>query len=433
MSENITFPNDPPVDGDQFTIGNTTYAWDSAPGVWRAFVTAASSSGGGGGGGTGDWISDFSAASVANAVTQYTAEPIATFSNFAEDTWVFLEATHGTYVTFDNDGNAMTVQVGYVGTDGLVQEMLIASAVAGNTSLTNLSRSISTTAGLVTNNGNSSVGLIFAPAGSSIVPDAASVAAGNASGEALTCRTWPAGGAGGSSTTVNIGGSGGGLSLPTNDEILEQTITTSGTLVAGDFTGTGPAWVVVSGGAGGSAGCGSNGGGGGAGSGGDGGAYAFFLDDVMDLVGGVLTAGAGGAGGAFIFGAIDPGVTICNDGTNGSTTTFVIDGTTITCTGGIRGRGSSASATNGTDGTSSASGGTPPTELTITELNEAIDAYWQDFVIANQSTGALTIASFLASLDGAQGPAGVFQNTTANVPPGGGGQNGGLYILYQNQ
>lgn len=228
-------------------------------------------------------------------------------------------------------------------------------------------------------------------------------------------------------------GGGGGLSLPTNDEILEQTITTSGTLAAGDFTGTGPAWVVVSGGAGGAAGCGSNGGTGGAGKGGNGGAYAFFLNNITDLVGGVLTAGAGGAGGAFIPGAIDPGVTICNDGANGATTTFVINGTTITCTGGVRGRGSGAGGTDGADGTSSAVGGTPPTELTITELNEDIDAYWIDFVIANSMTGALTIASFLADLDGAQGPLGTFSSTTANVPPGGAGQAGGLYILYQNQ
>lgn len=49
MSENITFPNNPPQAGDQFTIGNTTYAWDTAPGIWRAFVTATSSSGAGSG------------------------------------------------------------------------------------------------------------------------------------------------------------------------------------------------------------------------------------------------------------------------------------------------------------------------------------------------------------------------------------------------
>ena len=44
--ESILFPNDPPQDGDQFTIGNTTYAWDPTPGIWRAVVTATSSSGG---------------------------------------------------------------------------------------------------------------------------------------------------------------------------------------------------------------------------------------------------------------------------------------------------------------------------------------------------------------------------------------------------
>ena len=49
--ESILFPNDPPQDGDQFTVGNTTYAWDPTPGIWRAFTTASSSGGGGGGGG----------------------------------------------------------------------------------------------------------------------------------------------------------------------------------------------------------------------------------------------------------------------------------------------------------------------------------------------------------------------------------------------
>ena len=49
--ENILFPNDPPQAGDQFTVGNTTYAWDPIPGIWRAFTTASSSGGGGGGGG----------------------------------------------------------------------------------------------------------------------------------------------------------------------------------------------------------------------------------------------------------------------------------------------------------------------------------------------------------------------------------------------
>lgn len=47
MAEQITFPNNPPQAGDQFTVGNTTFAWDATPGIWRAFTTASSSSTGG--------------------------------------------------------------------------------------------------------------------------------------------------------------------------------------------------------------------------------------------------------------------------------------------------------------------------------------------------------------------------------------------------
>ena len=54
--ENILFPNDPPQAGDQFTVGNTTYAWDPTPGIWRAFTTATSSSGGSGGGALLPWL-----------------------------------------------------------------------------------------------------------------------------------------------------------------------------------------------------------------------------------------------------------------------------------------------------------------------------------------------------------------------------------------
>ena len=53
--ESILFPNDPPHEGDQFPIGNTTYAWDPTPGIWRAFTTATSSSGGSGGGALLPW------------------------------------------------------------------------------------------------------------------------------------------------------------------------------------------------------------------------------------------------------------------------------------------------------------------------------------------------------------------------------------------
>ena len=54
--ENILFPNNPPQEGDQFTVGNTTYAWDPTPGIWRAFTTATSSSGGSGGGALLPWL-----------------------------------------------------------------------------------------------------------------------------------------------------------------------------------------------------------------------------------------------------------------------------------------------------------------------------------------------------------------------------------------
>ena len=60
--ERALFPNDPPQDGDQFTIGNTTYAWDPTPGIWRAFTTATSSSGGSGV--DPNWIPSFAANST---------------------------------------------------------------------------------------------------------------------------------------------------------------------------------------------------------------------------------------------------------------------------------------------------------------------------------------------------------------------------------
>lgn len=97
MAEQITFPNDPPQAGDQFTVGNTTFAWDGTPGLWRAFTTASSSNGGE----VGTtfyptaWGADGTAPTIvnANASTSYTA---------TEDIWFWAYGS-GTPQVGDNN------------------------------------------------------------------------------------------------------------------------------------------------------------------------------------------------------------------------------------------------------------------------------------------------------------------------------------------
>ncbi len=81
--ENILFPNNPPQEGDQFTVGNTTYAWDPTPGIWRAFTTA-TSSGGGGGLVLGEFFSQTVTASTTSLTLDHTGPA-----------WVFLTAGSG--------------------------------------------------------------------------------------------------------------------------------------------------------------------------------------------------------------------------------------------------------------------------------------------------------------------------------------------------
>ena len=82
--ENILFPNNPPQEGDQFTVGNTTYAWDPTPGIWRAFTTATSSSSGGGGLVLGEFFSQTVTASTTSLTLDHTGPA-----------WVFLTAGSG--------------------------------------------------------------------------------------------------------------------------------------------------------------------------------------------------------------------------------------------------------------------------------------------------------------------------------------------------
>ena len=95
MAENITYPpydamlagsttNDTWSDGTQFSIGNTTYAWDSTPGLWRAFTTATSSSSGGGGLVLGEFFSQTVTASTTSLTLDHTGPA-----------WVFLTAGSG--------------------------------------------------------------------------------------------------------------------------------------------------------------------------------------------------------------------------------------------------------------------------------------------------------------------------------------------------
>ena len=95
MAENITYPpydamlagsttNDTWSDGTQFSIGNTTYAWDSTPGLWRAFTTATSSSSGGGGLVLGEFFSQTVTTSTTSLTLDHTGPA-----------WVFLTAGSG--------------------------------------------------------------------------------------------------------------------------------------------------------------------------------------------------------------------------------------------------------------------------------------------------------------------------------------------------
>ena len=249
--------------------------------------------------------------------------------------------------------------------------------------------------------------------------------------------------AGGSSTTVNIGG-GAGLQLGVT---AKDTITTSTTITADDLTGTGPAWVLLGGGGGSGAVAQYNrvnSPSGSAGAGGAGGNYGFFINDSASLVGATFTAGASGTAQSNVGVNVGDGTTVIfgSDGTAGTTSTLVLDGTTYTCTGGGGGvRGNPGTA--GAAGTATATGGTPLDLIDVQTINTDIDTYWDGFIVVD-ATGDLRLGGNVpdAALTGSGGGAG---DAAFAVPQGrdgegpvravnsGSGSAGSLQIVYQNQ
>jgi len=113
MAENITYPPYDAMlagtsvlntwsDGTQFSIGNTTYAWDSTPGLWRAFTTATSSSGGGG-----SEFVNFDPRAVATSTNTLTAEGTLTAGENGAYGWFTASTLDRMTVTVTGDGSIM--------------------------------------------------------------------------------------------------------------------------------------------------------------------------------------------------------------------------------------------------------------------------------------------------------------------------------------
>ena len=422
MSENIEWPQDPPQDGDQITIGNTTFAWNDDPGIWVGFVNATTESGSGG---TTEDL--FTPASTTRVDLNSVTVPAGTWSM---------------HVGLNDNSNAYTLTLPTTNMVGLTASLsgsILGGFVFNGTNYDYAYTKEGTNNDFESRTGQTTIPLFGGLGGgtglSMIFTCSGDVTFSTDEGARWLYTPLNLGGTTtNNNTTVNIGGGGGGMFSQFLAEIQNESITTSKTIEASDFTYTGPAWIIVSGGGGGGTSNVSNGAAAGDNVGGDGGAYGFVVDDVMDLVGGVLSAGSGGTGGAVFSGGhstyVNPGASLTNNGSAGSTTTFSHNGYTITATAGAGG----TSGSDGSAGTASASGGTPPTQLTVEELNALADTYWADFVVANTSTGELTIASFLASIQGAQGgAAGVDSSGPPWFAVGGTGGAGGIYILYQQQ
>ena len=257
---------------------------------------------------------------------------------------------------------------------------------------------------------------------------------------------WTGGGTtgGGGGTTVNIGGTGGGLQLGVT---AKDTITTSTTITADDLSGTGPAWVLLGGGGGSGAVAQYNrvnNPSGSAGAGGAGGNYGFFINDSANLVGASFTAGASGTAQSNVGVNVGDGTTVIfgSNGTAGTTSTLVLDGTTYTCTGGGGGtRGTPGTA--GAAGTASATGGTPLDLIDVQTINTDIDTYWDGFIVV-ETGGNLRLGGNTAdaAITGSGGGAGDAAFASPQGPDGegpvrevtsGSGSAGSLQIVYQNQ
>ena len=267
--ESMLFPNDPPQDGDQFTIGNTTYAWDPTPGIWRAVVTATSSSGGGGG-------SEF---------VSFDPRAVATSTNILTNGGTLTAGENGAYGWFTAfNVNNLTVSV--TG-DGSV--LMPGGNATHRDNARYLPQGFDTSLSLTTGPANQAdfVGGMFY-----LGPNGTITSSGNTF-EARMVDIVPVS-AGGGGTTVNIGGGGAGLQLGVT---AKDTFLTSTTFTEMHLTGTGPAWVLLGGGGGSGAVAQYNrvnNPSGSAGAGGAGGNYGFFLNDSASLVGATFTAGTSG-------------------------------------------------------------------------------------------------------------------------------------------
>ena len=399
MAEQITFP----ADNSTFTIGNTTYVWDDPPGIWRAYTVGDFSGGGGGG---------------SRLTSGFPISPPDSTGSF----------------TFPGGGLTGTgmgqVLYGHIVPGSNIGSVYIATNTTGTAwvqSGTTRDQSVASSASFMAFIGLDDV-----------------ISCGNNGFEANYAAWDVVEDTSGSSTTVNIGGGGAGLQLGVT---AKDTITTSTTITADDLSGTGPAWVLLGGGGGSGAVAQYNrvnNPSGSAGAGGAGGNYGFFLNDSASLVGASFTAGASGTAQSNVGVNVGDGTTVIfgSNGTAGTTSTLVLDGTTYTCTGGGGGtRGTPGTA--GAAGTASATGGTPLDLIDVQTINTDIDTYWDGFIVV-ETGGNLRLGGNTAdaAITGSGGGAGDAAFASPQGPDGegpvrevtsGSGSAGSLQIVYQNQ
>ena len=339
--ESMLFPNDPPQDGDQFTIGNTTYAWDPTPGIWRAVVTATSSSGGGGG-------SEF---------VSFDPRAVATSTNILTNGGTLTAGENGAYGWFTAfNVNNLTVSV--TG-DGSV--LMPGGNATHRDNARYLPQGFDTSLSLTTGPANQAdfVGGMFY-----LGPNGTITSSGNTF-EARMVDIVPVS-AGGGGTTVNIGG-GGGLQL---GEFFSQTVTASTTSLTLDHTG--PAWVFLTAGSGsGAVRVNTNTDPLDTGRGGNGGSGGFFLQDVSVLEGANVVLGTGGVGRS-----ISRRPNAEQAGASGTGSSITWSGITLTCTAGA----GAGIVTNGADGMATITGTDAPTLLTNAEVTTEAEAYWLSLI-----------------------------------------------------
>ena len=197
----------------------------------------------------------------------------------------------------------------------------------------------------------------------------------------------------------------------------QQSFTGSGTV---SLTGSGPAWVWLSGG----------GGSGGAfiksaapapqaGPGGAGGMVGVFLPDVSVLAGATYSVGAGGAGRSV------SGTQDSNPGIAGTTSSLSGGGITLSATGG--GAGSEINFGAGAAGAGTATGATA---LDLAATTTAARNYWNGFIGSDGNTLGSMVSFGGGGAGGAFNTISGGSSTSGRSGAGGAGQ---LVIVYQNQ